>query len=99
MRATNDVQMKNALTEDYKGKDKQVKHSATWDKITFNEMSMKFEIVARNNDLKSVYEINGKIAGKHHLQKKVIKDKNGIPLRSTEEQMQRWVEFFYRNME
>jgi hypothetical protein len=47
-------------------------------------MLMEAEIAAHNNDLKSLYEINRKIAGKHHFQKKVIKDKNGRPLGSTE---------------
>jgi hypothetical protein len=57
-------------------------------------MLMEAESAAHNNDLKSLYKINRKTTGKHHFQKKVIKDKNGIPLGSTEEQMQRWVEFF-----
>jgi hypothetical protein len=100
MIATNDGKRKNVVAEDSKQKDKQVKRSARRDKNKFyEEMLIEAESAARNNALKSLYEINRKIAGKYHYQKKVIKDDNGISLGSTEELMQRWVEFFYRNME
>jgi hypothetical protein len=78
MMATYDVQRKNAPAGDYEQKDKQVKCSARRDKNKFyEEMLMEAECAAHNNELKSLYEINRKIAGKHHFQKKVIRDKNG----------------------
>jgi hypothetical protein len=73
------VQRKNVLAEDYKQKLKQVKRSARRDKNKFDEeMLIETESAGCNNDLKYLYEINRKIAGKYHFQKKVIKDKNGM---------------------
>nr|KAG5687140.1 hypothetical protein BaRGS_019218 [Batillaria attramentaria] len=49
---------------------------------------------ARQGNLKDLYQVTKELAGKFQQTDKPVKDKNGHPLTTTEEQLKRWAEHF-----
>ena len=58
------------------------------------ELASQAEDAAGQGNLKDLYLTTKKLAGKFQQTDKPVKDKDGNPLTTTEEQLKRWAEHF-----
>ena len=81
--------------EEYTTANREVKKSIKKDKKDYiEELASQAENAAGQGNLKDLYLTTRKLAGKFQQTDKPVKDKNGNPLTSTEEQLKRWAEHF-----
>nr|KAG5703496.1 hypothetical protein BaRGS_020130 [Batillaria attramentaria] len=81
--------------EEYTAADREVKRSTRKDKRDYiDNLASQAEEAARQGNLKNLYQVTKKLAGKFQQTDKPVKDKNGHPLTTTEEQLKRWAEHF-----
>nr|KAG5709545.1 hypothetical protein BaRGS_001595 [Batillaria attramentaria] len=81
--------------EEYTAADREVKRSTRKDKRDYiDNLANQAEEAARQGNLKDLYQVTKKLAGKFQQTDKPVKDKNGHPLTTTEEQLKRWAEHF-----
>nr|KAG5689967.1 hypothetical protein BaRGS_033648 [Batillaria attramentaria] len=81
--------------EEYTAADREVKRSTR--KVQeglHRQPGSQAEEAARQGNLKDLYQVTKKLAGKFQQTDKPVKDKNGHPLTTTEEQLKRWAEHF-----
>nr|KAG5686924.1 hypothetical protein BaRGS_020733 [Batillaria attramentaria] len=75
--------------------DREVKRSTRKDKRDYiDNLANQAEEAAGQGNLKDLYQLTKKLAGKFQQTDKPVKDKNGHPLTTTEEQLKRWAEHF-----
>nr|KAG5690011.1 hypothetical protein BaRGS_007313 [Batillaria attramentaria] len=75
--------------------DREVKRSTRKDKRDYiDNLANQAEEAAGQGNLKDLYQVTKKFAGKFQQTDKPVKDKNGHPLTTTEEQLKRWAEHF-----
>nr|KAG5695112.1 hypothetical protein BaRGS_017211 [Batillaria attramentaria] len=81
--------------EEYTAADTEVKRSIRKDKRDYiDNLASQAEEAARQGNLKDLYQVTKKLAGKFQQTDKPVKDKNRHPLTTTEEQLKRWAEHF-----
>jgi len=81
--------------EAYTAADKEVKKSIKKDKSDhFEDLARQAEEAAGKGNLRDLYMTTRKLAGKFQQVDKPVKDKEGNPLTTTEEQLRRWAEHF-----
>nr|KAG5713944.1 hypothetical protein BaRGS_020272 [Batillaria attramentaria] len=81
--------------EEYTAADREVKRSTRKDKRDYIvNLASQAEEAARQGNRKDLYQVTKKLAGKFQQTDKPVKDKNGHPLKPTEEQLKRWAEHF-----
>ena len=81
--------------EEYTAVDREVKKSIKEDKKNYVEsLAGQAEEAAGRGNLKDLFNITRKLANKFQKAEKPVKDKNGKPLNTTEEQLNRWAEHF-----
>nr|KAG5708984.1 hypothetical protein BaRGS_004623 [Batillaria attramentaria] len=81
--------------EEYTAADRKVKRSTRKDKRDYiDNLASQAEEAARQGNLKDLYQVTKKLTGKFQQTDKPVKDKNGHPLTTTEEQLKRWAEHF-----
>nr|KAG5707958.1 hypothetical protein BaRGS_025096 [Batillaria attramentaria] len=81
--------------EEYTAADREVKRSTRKDKRDYiDNLASQAEEAARQGNLKDLYQVTKKLTGKFQQTDKPVKDKNGHPLTTTEEQLKRWAEQF-----
>nr|KAG5686182.1 hypothetical protein BaRGS_012400 [Batillaria attramentaria] len=81
--------------EEYTAADREVKRSTRKDKRDYiDNLANQAEEAAGKGNLKDLYQVTKKLAGKFQQTDKPVKDKNGHPLTTTEEQLKRWAEHF-----
>ena len=81
--------------EEYTTANREVKKSIKKDKKDYiEELASQAENAAGQGNLKDLYLTTRKLAGKFQQTDKPVKDKDGNPLTSTEEQLKRWAEHF-----
>nr|KAG5688457.1 hypothetical protein BaRGS_003054 [Batillaria attramentaria] len=81
--------------EEYTAADREVKRSTRKDKRDYiDNLASQAEEAAGQGNLKDLYQVTKKLAGKFQQTDKPVKDKNGHPLTTTEEQLKRWAEHF-----
>nr|KAG5708629.1 hypothetical protein BaRGS_034846 [Batillaria attramentaria] len=81
--------------EEYTAADREVKRSTRKDKRDYiDNLANQAEEAAGQGNLKDLYQVTKKLAGKFRQTDKPVKDKNGHPLTTTEEQLKRWAEHF-----
>nr|KAG5705732.1 hypothetical protein BaRGS_027391 [Batillaria attramentaria] len=82
--------------EEYTAADREVKKRSTRkDKRDYTDnLASQAEEAAGQGNLKDLYQVTKKLAGKFQQTDKPVKDKNGHPLTTTEEQLKRWAEHF-----
>nr|KAG5687536.1 hypothetical protein BaRGS_013638 [Batillaria attramentaria] len=79
--------------EEYTAANREVKRSTRKDKRDYiDNLASQAEEAARQGNLKDLYQVTKKLAGKFQQTDKPVKDKNGHPLTTTEEQLKRWAE-------
>jgi hypothetical protein len=80
---------------DYTEANKEVRRSVKKDKMGYYEgMADKAEEAAYNGNMKELYDITRKLAGKYNRPERPIKDKQGQTIMDTEQQLERWAEHF-----
>nr|KAG5700998.1 hypothetical protein BaRGS_022709 [Batillaria attramentaria] len=81
--------------EEYTAADREVKRSTRKDKRDYiDNLANQAEEAALQGNLKDLYQVTKKLAGKFQQTDKPVNDKNGHPLTTTEEQLKRWAEHF-----
>nr|KAG5689406.1 hypothetical protein BaRGS_017924 [Batillaria attramentaria] len=81
--------------EEYTAADREVKRSTRKDQRDYiDNLANQAEEAAGQGNLKDLYQVTKKLAGKFQQTDKPVKDKNGHPLTTTEEQLKRWAEHF-----
>ena len=86
---------KAAAQEEYTEANKAVKNSVKTDKANFIEdLAKEAEDASAQGNMKQLYDITRKLAGKYKNTDRPIKDKNGNVLTSDEDQLKRWRENF-----
>ncbi|KAI8503757.1 hypothetical protein Bbelb_187280 [Branchiostoma belcheri] len=86
---------KRKAQEAYTVADKDVKKSIKKDKREhFDSLAKQAEEAAGRGNLRDLYMVTRKLAGKFQQSDKPVKDKQGNPLTTTEEQLKRWAEHF-----
>ena len=86
---------KTKYETEYKEKHKEVKRSAKGDKrCYFEELATRAELASEQRNMKDLYDITRLLSGKASKSEKPVKDKNGNPLNTKEEQSKRWAEHF-----
>ena len=81
--------------EEYTTANREVKRSIKKDKKDYvEELDSQAEIAAGQGNLKDLYLTTKKLAGKSQTTDKPVKDKDGNPLTTREEQLKRWTEHF-----
>ena len=81
--------------EEYTVADKFVKRSVKQDKRDYiDNLAREAEEAAGQGNLKDLYMVTKKLSGKFQQTDKPVKDKDGNPLTTTEEQLKRWTEHF-----
>ena len=87
---------KGRAQEEYTQANKEVKKSIRKDKRAhIDNLAQQAETAAAQGNLKDLYMITKKLAGKSHQQTdKPVKDKQGTPLSTTQDQRRRWAEHF-----
>nr|KAG5687298.1 hypothetical protein BaRGS_016899 [Batillaria attramentaria] len=79
--------------EEYTAADREVKRSTRKDKRDYiDNLASQAEEAAGQGNLKDLYQVTKKLAGKFQQTDKPVKDKNGHPLTTTEEQLKRWAD-------
>jgi sorting nexin-29 len=88
--------LKERLDQEYRAKDRQVKLSARQDKKDhINKLTDEAEEAAKKKDMKKVYTITKKLAGKSQGQQDMpVKDKEGKIISGEKETLERWREHF-----
>ena len=86
---------KQTTADNYSKKNQEVKKRAKKDRRDLIEkMAKEAEEAAGKRNMKALYDITRKLAGKYHRTSRPVKSKTGETLKTIEEQMQRWVEHF-----
>ena len=86
---------KATAQEEYTEANRAVKNSVKTDKANFIEdLAKEAEDASTQGNMKQLYEITRKLAGKYKTTDRPIKDKNGNVLTSDEDQLKRWREHF-----
>ena len=86
---------KAAAQEEYTEANRAVKNSVKTDKANFIEdLAKEAEDASAQGNMKQLYDVTRKLAGKYKHTDRPIKDKNGNVLTSDEDQMKRWREHF-----
>ncbi|KAK2193911.1 hypothetical protein NP493_6g07016 [Ridgeia piscesae] len=86
---------KATAQEEYTEANRAVKNSVKTDKANFIEdLAKEAEDASAQGNMKQLYEITRKLAGKYKRTDRPIKDKNGNVLTSDEDQLKRWREHF-----
>ncbi|KAK2183036.1 hypothetical protein NP493_326g00029 [Ridgeia piscesae] len=86
---------KATAQEEYTEANRTVKNSVKTDKANFIEdLAKEAEDASAQGNMKQLYEITRKLAGKYKRTDRPIKDKNGNILTSHEDQLKRWREHF-----
>ena len=81
--------------EEYTAAEKEVKKNIKKDKRNYIEdLASQAETAAGQGNLKDLYLLTKKLAGKFQHTERPVKDKNGSPLTTTEDQLKRWAEHF-----
>nr|KAG5690470.1 hypothetical protein BaRGS_016470 [Batillaria attramentaria] len=81
--------------KEYTAADREVKRSTRKDKRDYiDNLANQAEEAAGQGNLKNLNQVTKKLAGKFQQTDKPVKDKNGHPLTTTEEQLKRWAEHF-----
>ena len=87
--------LKKDAQENYTEANREVKKSIKKDKNDYiNNLAAEAETAASKGNIKELYSITKKLAGKFQQQNKPIKDKEGNKLTNAEKQEKRWVEYF-----
>ncbi|KAK2167820.1 hypothetical protein NP493_1256g00007 [Ridgeia piscesae] len=87
--------VKATTQEEYTEANRVVKNSVKTDKANFIEdLAKEAEDASAQGNMKQLYEITRKLAGKYKRTDRPIKDKNGNVLTSDEDQLKRWREHF-----
>nr|KAG5711942.1 hypothetical protein BaRGS_026383 [Batillaria attramentaria] len=74
--------------EEYTAADREVKRSIRKDKRDYiDNLASQAEEAVRQGNLKDLYQVTKKLAGKFQQTDKPVKDKNGHPLTTTEKQL------------
>ena len=86
---------KTKAQEEYTQANKEVKNSVKRDKREYiDNLAKQAETAAGQGNMKDLYMITKKLAGKFQQIDKPVKDKQGHPLTTTEDQRGRWAEHF-----
>ena len=86
---------KATAQEEYTEANRAVKNSVQTDKANFTEdLAKEPEDASAQGNMKQLYEITRKLAGKYKRTDRPIKDKNGNVLTSDEDQLKRWRDHF-----
>ncbi|KAI8484441.1 hypothetical protein Bbelb_378740 [Branchiostoma belcheri] len=86
---------KEKAQEEYTAADREVKKSVRKDKRDhIDSLAKRAEEAAGQGNLRELYQVTKQLAGKSQQADKPIKDKQGNPLTTTEEQLRRWAEHF-----
>ena len=81
--------------EEYTAADKEVKKNVKKDKKAYiDDLAKQAEEAAGQGNLKELYMVTRRLAGKFQQTDKPVRDKNGITLTTAEEQLKRWAEHF-----
>nr|KAG5705192.1 hypothetical protein BaRGS_011218 [Batillaria attramentaria] len=81
--------------EEYTAADREVKRSTRKDKRDYiDNLASQAEEAAGQGNLKDLYQVTKKLAGKFQQTDKPVKDKNGHPLTTTEETAEAMAEHF-----
>ena len=92
---TKSIRLQEQLKATYTAKDKEVKRSARRDRRTFvDNLAHEAEQAASHGVMSTVYKITNQLCGKTTRQPARIKDTNGNPLSTEQEQAKRWVQYF-----
>ena len=80
---------------EYTAADREVKKSIRKDKREYiDDLARQAEEAAGQGNIKDLYLVTKKLSGKFQQTDKPVKDKDGNPLTTTEEQLKRWAEHF-----
>ncbi|VDO97532.1 unnamed protein product [Schistosoma margrebowiei] len=80
---------------EYTEANKQVKRSIRADKKKYvEELATTAEKAAREGNMKQLYDTTKKLSGKYNKPERPVKDKQGKPIAETQQQRNRWVEYF-----
>ena len=86
---------KTKAQEEYTIANKEVKRNIKKDKTDFiDDLASRAEKAAGQGNLRDLYLVTRKLAGKFQQTDRPIKDKKGNPLTTVEEQLKRWAEDF-----
>ena len=86
---------KATVQEEYTEANRAVKNSVKTDKANFTEdLAKEAEDASAQGNMKQLYEITRKLAGKYKRTDRPVKDQNGNVLTSDEDQLNRWREHF-----
>lgn len=81
--------------EEYTQVNNEVKKSIRKDKRAhIDNLAQQADTAAAQGNMKDLYMITRKLAGKLHQTDKPVKDKQGNPISTTEDQRKRWAEYF-----
>ena len=81
--------------EEYAAADREVKRSIKKDKRDYiDDLARQAETGAGQGNLRDLYLVTKKLTGKFQQTDKPVMDKNGNPLTTTKEQLERWAERF-----
>ena len=81
--------------EEYTAVDREIKRSIKKDKRDYiNDLVRQAETGAGQGNLRDLYLVTKKLTGKFQQTDKPVMDKNGNPLTTTKEQLERWAERF-----
>ncbi|KAK7103279.1 hypothetical protein V1264_018211 [Littorina saxatilis] len=81
--------------EEYTAAEKEVKKGIKKDKKDYiDNLAKEAEEAAGQGNLKDLYMTTKKLAGKFQQTDKPVRDKNGDPITTTDDQMKRWAEHF-----
>ena len=86
---------KAKVQEEYTAVDREVKRSIKKDKRDYiDDLDTQVETAAGQRNLRDLFLVTKKLTDKFHQTDKPLKDKNGNPLTTTQEQLKRWAEHF-----
>ena len=81
--------------EEYTAADREVERSIENPKRDYiDDLARQAETVAGQGNLRDLYLVTTKLTGKFQQTDKPVKDKNGSPLTTTNEQLKRWADHF-----
>ena len=79
--------------EEYTAVDREVKRSIKKDKRDYiDDLARQAETAARQVNMRDLYLVTKKVTGKFQQTDKLVMDKNGNPMTTTNEQLKRWAE-------
>ena len=86
---------KAKVQDEYTAEDREVKRSIKKDqRVYIDNLARQAETAAGQGNLRDLYLVTKKLTGKFQQTDKPVKDKNGNPLATTQEQLKRWAEHF-----